>query len=931
MDDKFKLLREFINNMQFKHEGISNLYVFETRDKEGNVTDVKYGMNLLTDVGLDAIYKNGGTFALSNSVGLYAGTFTGNFDKTGHEIIEPAFDCLRAENNSTTKDFRYPIIYNPGLESDTGIITLVSKLGVARYPYDITNHNYDVSIFEYGIGTAYNNLWTHAHIYNNQGEATYITKRAGQEMFIHIYMCLSLYEHVIMNAWQDNTFIGLTTGELMFQRCHVSNMGTYKRASVYDRTSSGITKTVDDLAVPGTLRSISLLQEFTMADSYGSGNSYIDGFWGSCGGLIIIDRQYLPVVSGVQQTETFTLTGYKASDPLNTSTPEDAINANIGKDITTQNDWNKNLYPQFTTMMDIDVKTFSVKTGDWANNTSVPFYNDNDFQYSNAGFETAYCRPIHYWSNTDILTTAYLFINIFPENPILSINHGHESVYATDKYWDISTWVPINNFDEIPVSVRSAKYWIVSKNDLAIIPKRQKHGFELLDPTTGDTGFRDYNLFGTISRTRPSVDNPTYQWLAIGGNIYTFGRQRVFTYDANVYEQKLFTYGRWLICVSASTTTRDIRCIDTTTANDEHVDPTIFQGTRQLEFTSNLNPYNQAYITETNTGWVVFQSLVSNIKECVIWDLRGATINAVVKSDWVYAAAIWGTHFVAYRINGESYIHIYNLETGQDAGSSIQVPNNNVVSLCGVDNIIWFSNNSNTYYVDLTTPDRQPVQCGRNAFGNVARGSDSYLMTSTGISKSGDMGVYMMWYQGDQSTSYDGAKVLIFNTDDPYTINDMTGFTSQVAMQSYAKYCKLRYIGDTLFCLFSSTYSKTTTENFTYYMVDMGRYIKTGTAIGHWRTSSNGEAYATYLYGDYIFKNLTKMFPIQNALPFKITGKTKTINSTNVLKHIKNKRYVIGYTNAPLWGKEINNSGKPPGKPQPKCDADGNIYAWDYS
>ena len=924
MDNKFQKLNEFIHNMKFKHEGISNVYLFETVDADGNVTDTKYGMNLMTNIGFAAIYKNAATFDMS-AMNLYVGTFTGEITVGNTAIIDLAFQGLAATKSNNTKDYEFPIIYAPGLESDTGIITLVSRFGIVYYPENIQDYDFDVAIAEYGLGTAWNNLYTHSHVYNNTGEISAITKKSGDKLFIYVYTCLSLYEHVIMNAWQNQTYIALTTNAIMFQRFFMSNMGTYKRAAVTDRTSSGITKSIDDVTVEGTYRSISLLQEFTMADSYGATNGYIDGFYGSAPGLKIIDKQYLPKESGVQQTEAFTLTGYKAVDPLNTDTPEDAINMNIGKNITTQGDWNKTLYPQFTTMLNIDVKTYNFHeagTDKWTN--AVQFYNDNDYHYSNAGFETAYATPIYYWSN-NLMTMGYLYLNIFPENPILKINSGHPFVYATDKYWDLSSWVPITNFDSIPASVQSAKYWITGNNTLAIVPVRQKHGFELLDPVTGDNGFRNINALGEPTRgSRPSVDNVAYNFITIGGEVYTLSHLAHFTFDSSNYMIRPFTYGRWLIATSEnSTRSRSIRCIDMTHANDNNVDPNMFTTMKTLGFTADIDAYRQVYISETNTGWLCFQGLKSGVRQCVIWDLRSDPIVEEVHTDWDMSTAIFNSNYVAYHKSGEALIHIYNLSTGADDGVAITTPNTTVSAIYGVGHTLWFSNNSATYYVDLSTPDRIATACSWNGLNNTLRDTNLYSMRVSGTSD------VLMLYKDYPNISYDLSTVIFLNANNPAAIKDMSGI-SRLGSQNTSVCGRIRYVGNTLFCLYAlSDNILSGTLNNSYYMFDLGRYITDGSAAGHFRGGYNG-TYSAYLYGNYIFKNVNKMFPIVNALPLKITGNTKTITSTNVLKHIKNKTYILGYTNAPLWG-TTNLNGKPPGKPDPVTNAGGMITGWVYA
>jgi hypothetical protein len=235
---QYELIQNFVSNMKTKRDGISNIYVFETTDLDGNITDIKYGMNLMTNTGFNAIYKTGSSFALSDSVHLYLGNGVSNFDKTTSRMESPIFGGLAATNSNTSKDYAYPIMYSRGQTSDTGLITLISRFGIVYYDYNIANYDTDTLVSEYGIGPGYNTLWTHSHIYNDRGEKSQITKKKNERLTIYIYMCMSFYEHVIMDNWANDVYVAITTNAIMFQKMFESNIYTYKRNNILvDRTS----------------------------------------------------------------------------------------------------------------------------------------------------------------------------------------------------------------------------------------------------------------------------------------------------------------------------------------------------------------------------------------------------------------------------------------------------------------------------------------------------------------------------------------------------------------------------------------------------------------------------------------------------------------------------------------------------------------------
>ena len=72
-DEIFMRAMKFVKNSQKIHPGVSNIYVFTSVDKDGNITDEKYGMNVMTNTGFSAVYQSGNAFEASSTVKLYVG------------------------------------------------------------------------------------------------------------------------------------------------------------------------------------------------------------------------------------------------------------------------------------------------------------------------------------------------------------------------------------------------------------------------------------------------------------------------------------------------------------------------------------------------------------------------------------------------------------------------------------------------------------------------------------------------------------------------------------------------------------------------------------------------------------------------------------------------------------------------------------------
>ena len=84
MDPLYQRAMEFSKNMKALHHkiGISNVYVLQTIDKDGNVTDEKYGMNLMTDYGMSKYFVSRNSMPTN----IYIGNGSGAFNHTSNVL-----------------------------------------------------------------------------------------------------------------------------------------------------------------------------------------------------------------------------------------------------------------------------------------------------------------------------------------------------------------------------------------------------------------------------------------------------------------------------------------------------------------------------------------------------------------------------------------------------------------------------------------------------------------------------------------------------------------------------------------------------------------------------------------------------------------------------------------------------------------------------
>lgn len=907
---QFEMIQKFANTMKSKKHGISNIYIFESTDEHGNVTDVKYGMNLMTNTGFNAIYKSGSSFELSDTVHLYVGSGVSQFDKTTSYIETPLFGGLAATNETTTKDYQFPIIYSKGLQADTGIITLISSFGKVSYPTNISNYDTDTLITEYGIGTNHNSLWTHSHIYNDRGEMSQITKKKNEKLTIYIYMCLSLYEHVIMNSWSNNVFPIITTPAIMFNRMFETNLMTYKRGNVRVVRNTGVQHTWDDTSGTNIVNTTTS-GSFTLWNQEGSEHGYIDGFIYDSPGISIISPETL------SQPESFVLTAFTSDDITKSS----GFSDKIGKNITDASTYNANQYPPFSSMTDLEVYTFNYHTGEWDN--PCPFSNDDNMSYTNVGLETGYYKTMYYWSNGQI-QTAYLYQNIDTTNPILSVNQGHEMLIACDKYWDQDTWITITNFNNIPVEARNCRYWISSSNALSIVPTRSTTPFVLLDSPGGTNGYQTFpaSVFnlnkGSIYQ---SATNTGYNCITVGRQICALNRQRSYTIgpsDASFYDIDLMSYGKWLFLFDTSND-GTIYTIDVSGLNDNTPDISVLSVKKSLGFSGNVNSYNQIYRSTNGNGLFTFQSLNTSVKETVIMKVTDSTIS-VETHPWVRACCLHGTTKIAYiTATDGSTIHLYDTTYAADIGTITLPSGYTVAAMFGNADHLWFyDGNTAAYHVDISNSSYTLDSCNSMYITSLA---DSYRIKASYVN---DVTMVYDSRSNDKTMSH----VFYITHDNPTNIRNMSPFDSNPSIIDLGIFnCEIKYLnGHTLVAVINMAglYYR---QWGAMYICDLGRYIRTNTVYKRFISAYN-TGLGMYLYGEYLFYNNGQyLFPAVNSIPITVKGKTKTITTFNHTKSISNKAFNVSFTNNPLWGYDINN-GKPPGHPAPILNANGQIIGW---
>lgn len=878
LDNRIKNVYEFAKNYQSKHNtiGVSNIYLIETYDVEGNKTSESYGMNLMTDYGFKCRYSNGTAFPQKVYVG--EGTDT-SFDKTSSTMLSVLFSGLVATTVDTTIYYNFPMFYSKGENLGDGLITTIAQFIKVKYPFNITGISDDTRITEYGIGESYDKLWTHSFVYDIKGDRTSVIKKPNEELYITIFFCCSYYENLIINNYENNIYTVMTTANYMFNGMYPYKICTFKRDNVnVSREISANTKTA---IIDSSITNVTTASNFTVTDSNEDAHGYIDGWGYYTDGFLILEPQYLDT------PETFTLSNLHSLKPMN----EDGFSLKFG---------DKDCVP--ITQMDVtSVKLFNHKTNAWDNN--VTYYNSSDHIYDETPMSTTFAKSLYY-SNNDEISKLYVYQNIRPNDPIVKLNTSVSTVYATDKYWispnqASNDWIFISDFNNIPTEARTKRYWITNTNQSNINPIRQSGYFYISNSIdSSNSGFTTYSQFATTNRKYGSYalyDNYENGFYVQDNVVFVPNKGLSFTVgNSGSTSNDHMGFGRWLITINSSTSfyATDMSGVSTTGTT-----PTPL--TMTPEFTTSTNLLTQCYRTDSTKGIVCLHSLKSN-QVCIL-DLRNDTVSMTMK-DSKMSCAIWGTTRVAYIPTDVNEIRIYDTITSSDV-LSIPFPEGvtTVSFMYGHTNYVWFTDGSTySYVIDISGSSI-------SACVNVVNINSNLPYTK--MTAVDDLLILYRYDTTSVDTCYYIRTDSADNVKNPQTMKDFAEklkYNNGNGRMSII----LRYVQNKTLAMFVlqgwyKSNSSSDKSGMAINIYDIGQYLNDKTMVDYQEYGNNR---SIALYGENVIYNGSISSPMINWMPIEIKGTTKTISAVNTYKRIENKQWSVQFTNSPVF------IGKPPGK-----------------
>lgn len=865
IDPKFQRLMEFAKNFKLKthHPSISNLYVMQTVDRDGNVVEERYGMNLMTNYGMSQYFVNRANFPTN----LYIGNGSGTFNHTTNSLLSPIITTAATVSNSS-KSYQYPLYY----DSHEGIITTVMKYMEVYFDYNPAGISGPIDISEYGIGSAYNQLWTHSWVYNNIGAKSTIRKDINTRLYITVYMCMSYNESLINNALAEGKYICITGQKRFFNKDAVTMqedaLYTFRRYDYYSRTKSHTSGYQNNIVSISSNMSDFILQKIETANT--SQNGYIDGFVSWNPMFNMFERVTLDT------PDPFDIVGFPLTNQFD---KVDGFSYSFGDTATAK--------IPFTTFTLSGSYTFNYKTGLYTCGDHYVY--DPLKWYDESSFKTDFATTLYFTNNNEIAEIK-LYRNMQTDDPIVSIESAMTNLYATDRYWDTSSWVRIEDMSSIPAAQQTKKFWL-SVDNVSIVPKRSRQSFEFIasDDTTHaptlnfqPSDFIQGDAFTTCDKSS------SLKWFVIGTRIYIVSRGNLIADVPSSGYNISFGYNNIVIHhqnQGSSTSFYTTNITDTTptptlTSTLGDIQP----GHSRISESFNgyaIMAYSNSVLKLDMTGSSLVQTQLANAVDaaCICRSNNYAYIDATntrriyikklsddtlvkqidIRSDYAVPTFVFGFKNYLYILAFGSYIYMYNITTD----TLTELPSTSIPTGSG-----W---NSGSKW-NLATV------CTENCLVLYSRGHGSH-------------GVICVTYSN------------------PTVVKTITNLLSIGYYESGCSIDIAEINGDSLLLRYhfastsSSAWGRACIRAF-----DLGHYMYDETIV---TTVSKGEnyTYPVVFFGEFgISHNVA--FPLANMMPHRLVGTTTCVTTCKQMKHITDKRWTLEVTN--LGG----FTGIPPGTRQ---------------
>ena len=485
--DEYPGLEKFLSKMG-PHAKHDNLYIIQCEDMDGNITDTKYGLNLIPDVYFNSLdYFSHGEYQrqlwnlrIVQDDGNIpsASTDMGLVYQEGSKYLSVTCE-VSASNYAATYD------------SETGIVSARFRLGSFVYDYNYSSIKTDLHINKM-ILEHNSRALAEVTIYDEDGNFSGFTKHLNERVTITLFGVGYVHEDVFNQAYANGIYLIINPvycASICNQNSYLwaqwgskymHYIGSWK--SSYKRYDGSYANTFNN---------------WTYVTCYNMGNSWdtVTGFRNGASDKNITEHSmfshdsWLMVDPRVYVSKCIFRSKYNTTswgsvdENLNNSfwlfTEEklDEPEELVIDPVYTDSSLNSSLKNAFGKMHNTDswagyipcvdfhltaVKAWNHATHTW--DIDIPFIDEPDAYYDNP-FTNDSLMP--FWMHGPGISNSEQYIRIHPHaatKPLtkLSFSSGSSPLYATDKFWDPSTWQRIYDPANIPVELQKKRYYFTN-------------------------------------------------------------------------------------------------------------------------------------------------------------------------------------------------------------------------------------------------------------------------------------------------------------------------------------------------------------------------------------------------------------------------------------------------------------------------------------
>lgn len=486
-------LQTFIKNISKEkhiHGLCHNVYEIIKENRNGDVIDKKYGINVVTNNGFDLLYnQNAGInkyirFGMSDEDPTLLDTgLTSPNSNVGYML------------GGMTNTPSYQTYYDDS-DTDNPMMVNISESCKGYYDYTIAGITSTLTFKEFIISATNNigspNTYVHGLIYDINGQKSSITKEDGEKIIVTMYSAVSIPCNLIDDLWNhtdsnnnpdpiyaiiepasfnkladgynNSYFIGITSSLPRSTTKEAKDSGkNYRYRSIpfasgefnqisYQSDGSKRSDIHANILNPNNPKELFPNKYDCLYGHYISFGCIIPGDsdrWESYGVGFMIHQQKLSTPEEITQ---YIFTNGTDDGRLDQSFGHYPYTGGGFQDYYSTN-WyfGEGLIPAYN--FDIQsINRYNYDTHDW--DIEDTFESDPDYDY----FES-FNFPVRFYTND---TSYHVYFNNKLEHDILSLNNvsGLE-VYATDTYWDSDSYERIANVNNVDSTLRNKKYYIV--------------------------------------------------------------------------------------------------------------------------------------------------------------------------------------------------------------------------------------------------------------------------------------------------------------------------------------------------------------------------------------------------------------------------------------------------------------------------------------